>query len=66
MRPEPKAMKIAIPLAVLASMTEPASDSAVMTSTASTSCAAGSSGLPGHQPPIAPVIASAAKKTAST
>ena len=57
-RPAPKSMKTAMPLAVEVRKTDPRSDSAAITSTATTSPSPGSTGLSGHQPPLMPVIRS--------
>ena len=53
-------MKTAMPLAVEDRNTEPSSDSAAITSTASTSPAPGPTGSSGHQSPVIPVITIAA------
>ena len=59
-------MKTAMPFAVEARKTEPASDSAHRIATAPASPSAGSSTRSGHQPPSAHVITVAIAKTTIT
>ena len=64
--PAPKSMKTAIPFAVEASTTEPASESAAMIATPRPSAASGASVRSGHQPPSASVSSSEASATPMT
>ena len=59
-------MNTAIPLAVADRNTEPASDSAAMSATASASPSAGTTMRSGHQSPVIQVITAVARKTAIT
>ena len=64
--PAPNAMKTAMPFAVEASTTDPASDSAATTATASASSIAGTTTRSGHQPLNAHVSTTVAKKMTTT
>ena len=65
-RPAPKSMKTAIPFAVADSHTEPSRDMPAITRTPAASPSPGPTASSGHQPPVAPVIRTAAVYMRST